>query len=258
MTGLDAAARSVRRPAAGLSARDVIGAWAKLPRRGVIFDFNGTLSDDEPILAEIFTELFAEHLGWEMRAGEYYARLAGRSDREIIEIVVGERIAAVLADHDVAAAPSAAADLTKDLLRRRRELYQRKVAARSPITDATAALVSRLAAAQIPIGIVTGAQRDDVRFVIDRSPVGAHISALIAEEDVARGKPHPEGFLRGASALGLTPREILVFEDSVPGITAATAAGMRCVAVTGTRDSAELGSVTSAVVSRLDPSLLEV
>ena len=57
--------------AAGPSARDVIREWAALPRRGVIFDFNGTLSDDEPILLEIYTELFAEHLGWQMTAAEY-------------------------------------------------------------------------------------------------------------------------------------------------------------------------------------------
>jgi pimeloyl-ACP methyl ester carboxylesterase len=51
-----------------------------LPVRAVIFDFNGTLSHDEPILCEIFCELFAEH-GRPLSAQEYFDELAGLSDR---------------------------------------------------------------------------------------------------------------------------------------------------------------------------------
>lgn len=228
-----------------LSARAVMRSWAGQPRRGVIFDFNGTLSDDEPILLEIFSELFAAHLGWDMPAAEYYGRLAGRSDREIIETAVAEQ------------APGRAG-LAADLLRRRHEMYKEKVARHSPITEASAALVSRLAAEGIPLGIVTGAQREDVLAVLGRSPVGKHISVLVTEEDVAEGKPHPEGYTRGARALGLSPGQILAFEDSVPGVRAAMAAGMPCIAVTGTQGGARLAGVTSALVTRLDPSLLDL
>jgi beta-phosphoglucomutase-like phosphatase (HAD superfamily) len=53
-----------------------------LPARAVIFDFNGTLSHDEPILCEIFSELFAEH-GRPLSVQEYFDELAGLSDPEI-------------------------------------------------------------------------------------------------------------------------------------------------------------------------------
>jgi beta-phosphoglucomutase len=231
--------------AAGPSARDVIRDWAALPRRGVIFDFNGTLSDDEPILLEIYAELFAEHLGWQMTAAEYYGTLAGRSDREIVETAVAERAGG----HP---------GLTEYLLRRRREMYQSIVAVRSPITEAAAGLVGRLAAERVPVGIVTGAERADVRCVLDSSPVGEHIAALVALEDVTEGKPDPEGFLLGARALGLAAGQILVFEDSIPGITAATAAGMRCVAVTSTHGADQLSGITTALVPRLEAALLDV
>ena len=52
-----------------------------------------------------------------------------------------------------------------------------------------------LADNEIPVGIVTGAQRDDVLAVLDGSPTGELVGVLIAEEDVSNGKPHPEGFL---------------------------------------------------------------
>src|ERR671918_313899 len=74
-----------------------------MPSRAVVFDFNGTLSDDEPILCEIFQQLFAEH-GRPLSAQKYYDELAGLSDPEIVrswlgpdhpavEEVVRERIA---------------------------------------------------------------------------------------------------------------------------------------------------------------------
>ena len=50
-----------------------------MPPQAVVFDFNGTLSDDEPVLCEIFMHLFAEH-GRPMSAQEYFDRLAGLSD----------------------------------------------------------------------------------------------------------------------------------------------------------------------------------
>ena len=54
-----------------------------MPAISAVFDFNGTLSDDEPILCEIFMRLFAEH-GKPMSAQEYFDRLAGLSDPEIV------------------------------------------------------------------------------------------------------------------------------------------------------------------------------
>lgn len=229
---------------AGTAARKTIRSWAEEPQRAVIFDFNGTLANDEPILLDIFAELFAAHLAWPMPAADYYARLAGHSDREIVEIAVAEH-----AGGD--------ADLVEDLLLRRRSLYQRKVAAHSPITPDTAALVRRLAAEKVPMAIVTGAQRDDVRCVLASSPVGDHLTVLVTEEDVTHGKPHPEGFHRGAELLGVDPAHILVFEDSVPGYRGAVAAGMRCVLVEGTRTATDLASITPSVVPRLASSLLD-
>lgn len=63
---------------------DVVEHWAQTASPAVIFDFNGTLSDDEPILFDIFSELFRTHLGWTMTAQDYRTELLGKSDREII------------------------------------------------------------------------------------------------------------------------------------------------------------------------------
>lgn len=56
---------------------------------------------------------------------------------------------------------------------------------------------------------------------------------LIGAEDVAHGKPHPEGYLLAADRLGIPPRECVVFEDTAVGLRAARRAGTRPVRVGG-------------------------
>ena len=218
--------------------------WAIRPERGVIFDFNGTLSDDEPILLEVFTEIFAERLGYDLDAVDYDERLRGLTDREIVETVV----------HQSGAGRGA---VVEELLALRAERYIAKVAEESPVRPGTVALVQRLAQAGVPMAVVTGAQRREVAHVLDGSPVGAYLSVVVTEEDVSRGKPDPEGFRLGASRLGLDPGGVLAFEDSVPGISAALAAGMLCLAVSPGGPSAELAAVAPGVVESLDPVLMD-
>lgn len=208
----------------------------------MIFDFNGTLSDDEPILFDIFGELFRTHLGWAMTTDDYRSELLGKSDREIIEFAVRR--------HGGSAAPD-----VDDLLRLRHDRYKQRVAGNNPITGAAVALVELLDAHGIPVAIVTGAQRDDVLAVLAHSPAGALIPVLIAEEDVENGKPHPEGYLTAAGLLQRDPGDILVFEDSVPGVQAALAAGMHCVAVSAEPTPA-LHDVAPVIVERLSPDLV--
>lgn len=225
------------------AARKVVRRWAERPHRAVIFDFNGTLSDDEPLLHLIFAELFAEHLGWRMSAEDYAERLLGHSDREIVEIAVREH-------------GRGEQTMVERLLQRRRERYKELVTARSPITDGAARLVTALSTHGVPMAIVTGAQREDVLAVLANCPTGSHIDLLVTEEDVQRGKPDPEGFARGAALMGVEPADVLVFEDSVPGIRGAVAAGMTCIAVVGDDPRPAVVAEGVATTSRLSAELL--
>jgi HAD superfamily hydrolase (TIGR01509 family) len=177
-----------------------------------------------------------------MAPGYYRDHLLGRSDREIIEHAVRLR--------------GGRDDQVDDLLRLRQRLYQRRVADDNPIGAATVALVELLAAHSIPLGIVTGAQRDDVLAVLAGSPVGDVFRVLVAEEDIAAGKPDPQGYLAGAAQLHRRPQDVLVFEDSVPGVQAALAAGMRCIAVAGADPNEDLRAAAPAVVDALSPELV--
>lgn len=63
---------------------------------------------------------------------------------------------------------------------------------------------------------------------------------LIAADDVSRGKPDPEGYLKAAAALGYDIRQCLVVEDAPAGLAAGRAAGARTLAVATSHDAAEL------------------
>jgi len=225
------------------SATEVIETWLLGERPAVVFDFNGTLSDDEHILFDIFSELFGAHLGWAMTAKDYRDELLGRSDREIIERAVARH-------------GRGTQDEVTELMRLRHGLYKRRVAAHNPIGSSAEQLVKLLADNQIPVGIVTGAQREDVLAVLHDSPTGELVSVLIAEEDVSNPKPHPEGFLAAARMLDRQPNDVLVFEDSVPGVQAALAAGMHCIAVGGVEPGRDLRAAAPAIVAELSAELV--
>ncbi|HET9381833.1 MAG TPA: HAD family hydrolase [Streptomyces sp.] len=70
--------------------------------------------------------------------------------------------------------------------------------------------------------------------------VGILPGALVAADDVTRGKPDPEPYLRAARLLGVEPAGCVVFEDAPAGLRAGRAAGMATVALATTHPAHEL------------------
>jgi len=95
-------------------------------------------------------------------------------------------------------------------------------------------LFRELKEAGIPIAVGTSTPHANVECVIKLIGADGFFDAVIAAEDVDRGKPDPEVFLMGARKLGVAPEDCVVFEDSAHGIEAALAGGMRAVCLTTT------------------------
>jgi sugar-phosphatase len=91
--------------------------------------------------------------------------------------------------------------------------------------------------------VVTSAPR---RMAVERlSHSGFPVpSALVGSDDVRKGKPDPEPYLRAATLLGTTPERCLVFEDAPAGIESARSAGMQVVALTTTFPPERLHAAT--------------
>jgi HAD superfamily hydrolase (TIGR01509 family) len=207
--------------------------------RAVIFDFNGTLSQDEPMLLAIFQELFAEY-GRPLSAEEYYDDLAGRSDPEIVRAWLG-------ADHPAVG----------EVIERRIERYRELTADGSTIPDEVREAV-RYAAERVPVAVVSGAARAEIEPVLEAAGLAGHVRVVVAAEDVPRGKPAPDGYLRALELLDseLVASDVLVLEDAEAGIASAKTAGMQCIAVLGTLPPERLAAADE-IVPAVDVSLMQ-
>ena len=102
-----------------------------------------------------------------------------------------------------------------------------------PIPGAPQAVRAAVAAG-LRIAVVSSSPRAVINYFLDRLGITECVApnARIGADSVRAGKPDPEGFLLAAQALAVSPAECLVFEDSVAGLLAARAAGMRSMFVT--------------------------
>jgi sugar-phosphatase len=82
------------------------------------------------------------------------------------------------------------------------------------------------------------------------------VAFVVAADDVAAGKPDPEGYQRALERLGgPPPHEVVAVEDTEAGVLAAKAAGLHVVAVTGTLAPERLARA-DALAERLEPALI--
>jgi beta-phosphoglucomutase len=200
-----------------------------MPSRAVLFDFNGTLSDDERIMCEIFQELFAKK-GKPLTEEEYFGELAGYSDPEVVRAWLGEDDPALVGEKIAR--------------------YRDRVADGSTVTEGVREAV-RAAADEAAVAVVSGAARSEIEPVLEAAGIGGLVTAIVTVEDVANGKPDPESYLLALELLGAEAGDAVAFEDSEPGVDAARAAGIHCVAVLGTLPRERLVRA-DAIVERLD------
>lgn len=205
--------------------------------RAVLFDFNGTLSDDEPILYEIYADLLAGE-GRPLTLPDYLEHLAGLSEEALFAAWLG-------ADHPRIDA------LVRERVARYRERVRDGGTIAAPVREAV-----RHAAAHVPVGVVSGARRTEIEAVVRAAGLAEEIAFVVPADDVAAGKPDPEGYERALALLGdVEPAEVLAFEDTEVGVASAKAAGLHVLAVTRTLGAERLAAA-DGLVERIEPELL--
>jgi beta-phosphoglucomutase len=209
--------------------------------RALIFDFNGTLSDDEHLMEQVTAGVLARH-GTPPTHREYIDRLAGHSDQTVVRIWLGDR------------------DDVDAIVAERIDAYRRLVQDGSTVDERMRAVV-RATAGLAPIAIVSGAALAEIQPVIDAAGITGLFSCVVTSDDVLQGKPHPEGYLvalgllRGSVA-DLQPGQVAVIEDTEAGVLAAKAAGMHCLGLLGTMTADRL-SAADELVETIDLALVE-
>ena len=182
-----------------------------------IFDLDGTLVDTEALWAEAMRAFLADR-GCRCSKEAILGIVFGRSWTDIYRDITG-RFPAL--------ATTSSREMAEDL---RAYYLQLREVADGVIIHSSAALLKSLAQ-RYPVIIVSGSPRIDVEEAVLLLDAADSVRFFLGAEDYAPGKPSPAGFLLGANKLGVPPRNCLVFEDSLAGVTAAKAAGMWCVAL---------------------------
>ena len=189
------------------------------PFAAVIFDLDGVLADSEPVWwNEIDATLLAEH-GVTYR-GEYHRDVLGVSYSIAVEF------------YRKAFGIAAPAD---EMMRRRAEIAKEFFAHRIPIFPATKPVLTELRQLNLRLGIATSSLSESARPFLVRHELTAFFDAIVTGDELERGKPHPDIYLRAAERLSVAPESCLVVEDALSGIKAGKAAGMRVAAIPDTR-----------------------
>ena len=203
----------------------------------LVFDFNGTLSDDEPLLLSIYQQLFARH-GRPLPEDAYYDDLAGKSEETIIGTWLGVD-----------------GPLLAMLVQERIDAYTALAASGSTVTSPVREAV-RYAATRVPVAIVSGAFRAEIEPVVAAAGIAGELSTIVTADDVEHGKPHPEGYLLAVERLGIDPARAIAFEDTEAGVSSAKDAGLRCLAVRGTLPDERLERADE-LIDTIDVALVE-
>lgn len=183
---------------------------------GYIFDLDGTLIDSMPV----------HYRAWDAAMRE--VGIKGPLDEELFYSLGGvptPLVAVKMAEHY-------GITIDAELVDERKEALFVSMMAEVEVIEEVV-LFARKMAQTHPVAIATGGAAEVALPTIRNAGLSDLFDVVVTPADVkpGRGKPAPDMFLEAARRIGVRPEDCLVFEDAVPGIDAAKAAGMAVVVV---------------------------
>lgn len=198
----------------------------------LLLDFDGLVLDTEPTEFAALSSVLAangaalEYTDWHITVGrespDWLTRVAAPGSARYIQ-------------------------LGEELRERQEELL-----ADEPLRPGIRTLFDEAARAAVPVVVVTSGTRARVEAQLARHGLLSLLRGLVCREDVTETKPSPEPYLAGLRLADARAAQTLAFEDTEYGVVAATAAGIRCVAVPTTTTQGQDFSLASIVLDRLD------
>jgi HAD superfamily hydrolase (TIGR01509 family) len=198
--------------------------------KAVLFDFNGVIINDEAIHQQLIEEILIEE-NLRPSSDEFRDVCLGKSDRVCLLELLKRRGRFLTESY-----------LTQ-LITRKAQAYERQLQTleKLPIYPGLEDLIFQIRAAQLPMGVVSGALRCEVELVLERAGIAQHFAAIVAGDDIKVSKPEPDGYLLAVERLNqkypdlkAQASDCLAIEDTPAGIEAAKRAGMQVVGVANT------------------------
>jgi putative hydrolase of the HAD superfamily len=187
--------------------------------RAVLFDFDGLVVDTESIGYQTWNEIFQAH-GHSL-AVERYAHVVGTNFATAYD-----------PRRDLEARTGKSFDWPPIEAQRRLREKELHRGMNTPLPGVLPVL-EQARSLGIRRAIASSSQREWIDSWMRQLALGPHFEHFSTFDDTGRVKPDPSLFLHAAQALDVAPDEVLVLEDSLNGLRAASAAGMRCIVVPG-------------------------
>ncbi len=200
--------------------------------RAVIFDMDGVIVDSEPRHERAFREIFAG-MGYAETHGIDFPAYYGRSDR------------ALWLDFIRMHQPPQPIEV---LMGWKQNRFLEIIRAERPIFEGIPGFVGRLSR-RYRLAVASGSPHAVIDAVLEMGDLRRHFPVVVSSQDVARGKPAPDIFLRAAERMGVEPGECCVIEDAAAGIEAARAAGMTSIAITNSLPADRLAQADHVVTT---------
>jgi HAD superfamily hydrolase (TIGR01509 family) len=182
--------------------------------QAVVFDCDGLMFNTEDV--------------FELSLRDFLAKRGLELTDAIRDGMIGRRPPEALKHLMESARLTEAVDLVRDELR---SSFNGLLDAHLQPMPALFDLLSHLETRKLPKAVATSSPRRHLDILLTRYALGERFHALLTAEDVTRGKPAPDVYLKAAETLKVAPSNMLVFEDSEAGTRAAAAAGAVVVAV---------------------------
>jgi HAD superfamily hydrolase (TIGR01509 family) len=208
----------------------------------VIFDCDGVIVDSEP-LANAVLHARLRALGLTLTLEESAARFTGRTMADCVRMI------------EASLGRPVPADFVAVIRRETRAAFDGGL---EPVPG----IVEQLDSLPRPYCLASSGSHEKIRHSLRLTGTGRFFddSRIFSAADVAAGKPAPDLFLHAAARLGASPADCVVVEDSVPGVQAGRAAGMRVLGFAARSPSRQLASAGATVFRSMDelPALLGI
>ncbi|HLR90418.1 MAG TPA: HAD family hydrolase [Balneolaceae bacterium] len=180
----------------------------------VIFDMDGVIVDSEPIHSEVEQQMFKNE-GVTL-SPEEHQKFTGTASLEMWTEIV-ERFSLTTSPDE--------------LTRQNNESYLKALQSIStlPAVKGVQQLIRNLHEKKYNLALASSSSRDQIDLIVNRLQLGSYFKVLVSGAELPRSKPDPMIFLETARQLGKAPSQCCVIEDSFHGVTAAKAAGMKCI-----------------------------
>ncbi|AVD83408.1 haloacid dehalogenase [Pseudomonas sp. SWI6] len=189
----------------------------------LLFDLDGTLTDTDTLHLQAFRQLLREHDGRELTQAQFDAQVSGRANGELFAELF----------------PKASTVQRLALADRKEALFRELAPALEPMPGLLR-LLEHAQAQGIGMCVVTNAPRLNAEHMLSAMGLGARFEHVLVAEELARPKPDPLPYLTGLQRLGAEAGQALAFEDSLPGVKAASGAGIFTVGIATTQTPEQL------------------